>query len=707
MEPTITMSKVTSHQRFTKKNPCPVCGGIEEAHRGHGTRCYGFLSDDGKYAHCTREDFAEDLPIEDASQTYAHILSGECRCGKTHDGLGSTVVPFRPRDPSAIYNYEWAKGDLAFQVLRFGYGKGKTFSQRQPDGKGGWIPNIQNVPRPLPLYNLPELIKAIARHDPIIFVEGENDVSTVTSKGGIATTSAMGALKWSHSFGSEVITLFKDAHVIVLRDADEKGQQHRDEIASSLYGIVSTLKCPDLPGLQGNDISDWIQEGHTLDELWAIAAQSEDWRPSAIPDIEAGEGCEDFTGRWSALGITITATNLDTDRDGLKCYLVVRSKLVRAPLVSHTFNLSSDRGRTQLIDRLSRKHKQVTCWDELIETFCHEVVATYSEGPPATPMYAVPRSQTPYDIKNLCARREIGLLIGAGDGGKSYLELYLAASAVMGKSGIEPFTINRKLRWLMLDWERSLEFHQSRLARILEGMGIQPTGELPGLFYRRMQLPLHESVQQIKTLVKEHQIDVVSVDSAGMASGDEPETSRAALKVARALHAIGVTSLEIHHVNKGDALGLAPGRRLSAYGSVYWENEAFIGWSMEVSRGLGPTQHTTLFHQCKNNDGPYHPNFALGFDFSGGKTVIKAVDVVDHPELTSIRNPGKALVHETIADQGPLSYKQLCELTGLRQETLYNHVSDLVKDGVVEKLDARDQEGRSLKKVGLKRASGT
>ena len=48
--------RVIKKQRFREENRCPVCDGADEDQRGRGERCFGFLSSDGLYAHCTRED---------------------------------------------------------------------------------------------------------------------------------------------------------------------------------------------------------------------------------------------------------------------------------------------------------------------------------------------------------------------------------------------------------------------------------------------------------------------------------------------------------------------------------------------------------------------------------------------------------------------------------------------------------------------------
>ena len=81
-------------QRFGSDRPYPVCGGHANLSRHEGRRCYGFLSDDGLYAHCTREEYAGHLDRNSDSNTFAHLLRGVCRCGKEHGPGKWRVAPF-------------------------------------------------------------------------------------------------------------------------------------------------------------------------------------------------------------------------------------------------------------------------------------------------------------------------------------------------------------------------------------------------------------------------------------------------------------------------------------------------------------------------------------------------------------------------------------------------------------------------------------
>src|SRR5437870_4847215 len=140
---------MTGIRRFTASKPCPVCGGSPRNPRGTGTRCWGFYSADGRYAHCTRDEHSNGQP-SDTSQSYRHDLIERCGCGVTHFTTEKGCVV-------AAYDYKDASGTLVYQAVRF---DPKGFALRRLDPTGRWVWKLDGLER-LP-YRLPELLAAPA-----------------------------------------------------------------------------------------------------------------------------------------------------------------------------------------------------------------------------------------------------------------------------------------------------------------------------------------------------------------------------------------------------------------------------------------------------------------------------------------------------------------------------------------------------------------
>lgn len=165
----------------------------------------------------------------------------------------------------ATYDYRDATGKLLYQSLRY---EPKSFNQRHPDGNGGWVWRMDGVQRVL--YRLPELLTADSAA-PIFVVEGEKDADRLASLGLIATTNVGGAGKWKVEYNQSLT----GRRVIILPDNDEPGVDHAHKITESLKGIAD-VKIVELPGLPPKgDVSDWLDSGHTKDDLLALADKPE------------------------------------------------------------------------------------------------------------------------------------------------------------------------------------------------------------------------------------------------------------------------------------------------------------------------------------------------------------------------------------------------------------------------------------------------
>ena len=147
----------------------------------------------------------------------------------------------------ATYDYTDEGGKLLFQTVRY---EPKDFYQRRPDGKGGWIKNLEGVRRVL--YRLPEVMAAQS----VAITEGEKDADNLCSLGITATTNPMGAGKWRNEYSETLrgkdVVIFGD-----VGDAKREGEIHVEQVIASINGIARSIKRVALPD-GFHDISDYI-----------------------------------------------------------------------------------------------------------------------------------------------------------------------------------------------------------------------------------------------------------------------------------------------------------------------------------------------------------------------------------------------------------------------------------------------------------------
>jgi len=160
---------------------------------------------------------------------------------------------------SKVYDYRDESGELLHQTVRY---SPKSFSQRRPDGNGGWFWNLRDTR--IILYRLQELIQA-PPDAWVVICEGEKDVDNLIKLGLIATTAPMGTAKWRDNFTE----FFSDKQrVALLPDNDAAGRKHAENIATQLLkfgGDIRLVALEDIPAK--GDVSDYLDNGHTKDDL--------------------------------------------------------------------------------------------------------------------------------------------------------------------------------------------------------------------------------------------------------------------------------------------------------------------------------------------------------------------------------------------------------------------------------------------------------
>jgi len=210
---------ITDAQRFTRDQPCSVCGGCKDDPQGEGRRCYGFMS--GGTARCTRENFAKGIPLNtDNTGTYTHPLNRDCRCGTRHPA----PTWWKPR----VTEYEYTKNGLVIGV---------HMRREWPDGKKDlWWKDLNGRRlESLPLYNM-VLLEGLTV-PAVIVTEGEKKCDSLVDRGFPAVATATGA---SSTHDADAFKPLLGKTVYVWPDNDDEGRAHMAKCAARLQEIGHT-----------------------------------------------------------------------------------------------------------------------------------------------------------------------------------------------------------------------------------------------------------------------------------------------------------------------------------------------------------------------------------------------------------------------------------------------------------------------------------
>lgn len=257
------MSRV---QRHTRKHACPVCGGCAELQRTLGIRCWGFTVDD--LCCCTREQYAGDLPLHEASQSYAHRLTGSCKCGVSHGQAAAVVHGPLQRSRGNSRN----AGPLGEIVERYVYRdedcrpvhatiryEPKAFLQMRYQ-RGGWEWGLGATR--LVLYHLPELLAADPSL-PVFVTEGESDCERLLAHGLTATTNACGTA-WRRHYGAWL----RGRQVVIVEDNDAPGRERTQRITTALHDVAEAVRVIGFSSMpEHSDVSDWLRAGGQAAQL--------------------------------------------------------------------------------------------------------------------------------------------------------------------------------------------------------------------------------------------------------------------------------------------------------------------------------------------------------------------------------------------------------------------------------------------------------
>lgn len=191
------------------------------------------------------------------------------------------------------YDYVDSEGTLLYQAIRY---EPKEFRQRRPSVNGGWTWKTQGI-EPVP-YQLPQLLEAINAGKTIYITEGEKDCHSLIALGLNATCNHGGAGKWK-----ECHTKYfpRGCNIVIFPDNDIPGRSHAFAIAKQLKDKSCNVRVVNLNGINnietkkgigsenGADVTDWLSNGHTKDELLQLIKKTPYWESEPANEVQLND----------------------------------------------------------------------------------------------------------------------------------------------------------------------------------------------------------------------------------------------------------------------------------------------------------------------------------------------------------------------------------------------------------------------------------
>lgn len=355
-------------------------------------------------------------------------------------------------------------------------------------------------------------------------------------------------------------------------------------------------------------------------------------------------------------GITFEVDRLRRERHELIGELCVRCEIVGARTYDGTlsiadFNLSSARARVDRAKLLSvRSAAEALDWLGYIEELCQRVLGAERQGQSCIDLRTIERPSR--DDSVLVEgihfpRRHPTIIYGDGGSAKSYIALYLGCRMV-----------EKGMNVALFDWELAGEDHRDRLERICGPV-------MPKITYAKCEKPLTYEMDRLRRIVRDEKIDYAIYDSIAFACAGPPESAEIAGQYFRALRQIGVGSLNVAHITKGENGEQKP------FGSVFWHNGARCTWFACLS-DADPTDERTvklgLFNK-KANLGCLQKPTGFKICFTEDRTYLAKTDPTLVPEFTQRLTISQRMIH-LLRVSGAMSYKEISDETGEKIDTI-------------------------------------
>ncbi len=359
---------------------------------------------------------------------------------------------------------------------------------------------------------------------------------------------------------------------------------------------------------------DYSEMRQALESVWRYLPS----RPSDYKGINLDPAIVDISiankrvFRWPDSDVLMSCDRITDSSNGLNC--IVRFGTSEAPNLYGPVrvNLYSASARDALVRQLKQRAERN--WLAIIDNATALIVDSIDGTENLIDLAGYkPSKLTGWSVRPFVRDGLANMIYGDGGAGKSTIVAAILLSKAIGRPVIPGIYVEEPGPVMMADWETTPDEFYYTCNALLAGVGwVGPTTH--PVLYRHYGGPLTDHLHSLQRDISDHEVTLVGVDSIVPASGLDVTDAEAARVYFSAVNELGVASLGITHVAKGQDL---------PYGSVYWNNLSRNNWQVQKEETAGDNI-VGAHHKKGNRTGGLHKPLAWN--------VLWESDTNDNPE---------------------------------------------------------------------------
>jgi energy-coupling factor transporter ATP-binding protein EcfA2 len=281
-----------------------------------------------------------------------------------------------------------------------------------------------------------------------------------------------------------------------------------------------------------------------------------------------------------------------------------------------------------------------------------------------------------YLISPFILKNSFNLFYGSGGSGKTTFALLLCLmlkNPEIAKS--INYNVNNPHEILYLDYESS----QASIQRTYALLSRLYFPERTRLFYRKCSIPFIQDIEKIKEYIQDKKIDLIVIDSIGIACSAELNKDETANSFAMALRSLETTALCIGHTSKERTDKKTP------FGTVFFLNNARNVFEIRRLYKPGEKELTIgLFHRKANFSELKRP-CVFKFRYSEHAIEVEKHDSVREEDFMSEMPISEQIKHMLTKES--MTIKQLSDLLNTSENVIKVILYRMKAKGVVVKIE--------------------